>query len=98
MTTFDLTAKEFQAASHLVQACLDNMGGDRPADLEHDEYTWVDLGDLVNRGGTETQAKDEAELARLQERGITPVVVPDDDPDHNPGAETDEDEADLFAA
>jgi hypothetical protein len=27
------------------------MGGDRPADLEHDEYTWVDLGDLVNRGG-----------------------------------------------
>lgn len=31
---------------------------------------------------TETQSKDEAEMQKLKERGITPVAVPDDDPDH----------------
>jgi hypothetical protein len=31
---------------------------------------------------TATQAKDEEEMDKLRERGITPFVVPDDDPDH----------------
>ena len=31
---------------------------------------------------TETQAKDENEMLKLERRGITPVVVPDDDKDH----------------
>jgi len=31
---------------------------------------------------TESQAADEAEMAKLTEKGITPVVVPDDDKDH----------------
>lgn len=33
---------------------------------------------------TETQSRDEAFMKRIEERGLTPVVVPDDDPDHNP--------------
>jgi hypothetical protein len=33
---------------------------------------------------TETQADDKDEMAKLTERGITAVVVPDDDKDHNP--------------
>ncbi len=32
---------------------------------------------------TETQAKDKDEMAKLSDRGITPVEVPDDDEDHN---------------
>lgn len=32
---------------------------------------------------TETQAKDKDEMAKLAERGITPIEVPDDDEDHN---------------
>lgn len=31
---------------------------------------------------TETEAKDELAMAKLRKRGITPVAVPDDDPDH----------------
>jgi hypothetical protein len=41
--------------------------------------------------GTETQAQDAEAMAKLAERGITPVVVPDDDPDHNPAAGRDDD-------
>ena len=48
--TFELTPKELSAARILVQSCLDNMGGKRPADLEQDEYTWVDLNDLMESG------------------------------------------------
>jgi hypothetical protein len=47
MTQFDLTAAEFTAAKHLVQSCLNGMGGDRPADLADDEYTWIDIQDLM---------------------------------------------------
>lgn len=32
---------------------------------------------------TQTQAEDKDEMAALSERSITPVIVPDDDPDHN---------------
>jgi hypothetical protein len=31
---------------------------------------------------TETQSKDAEEMEKLDARGITPVIVPDDDPDH----------------
>ena len=31
----------------------------------------------------ESQAEDKAEMDKLEKRGITPVVVPDDDPDHH---------------
>jgi hypothetical protein len=33
---------------------------------------------------TESQARDVAEMEKLAKRGITPVIVPDNDPDHNP--------------
>lgn len=46
MTTFNLTANELKVARILVQSCLDGMGGSRPSDLEHDEYTWVYAEDL----------------------------------------------------
>ena len=45
--TFDLTQNELAAALVLVNSCLDGMGGKRPSDLEHDEYTWVDAKDLM---------------------------------------------------
>ena len=49
---------------------------------------------------TESQARDAEEMAKLAKRGITPVVVPDDDPDHNPaaGKEDDLDQLELFDA
>jgi hypothetical protein len=40
---------------------------------------------------TETQSKDPDFMADLKRQGMTPVVVPDDDPDHNPkGGENEE--------
>jgi len=47
MKTFSLTEKEMIAARRLVQVCLHNMGGKRPSDLEQDEYTWVDISDIM---------------------------------------------------
>jgi hypothetical protein len=49
---------------------------------------------------TATQARDGEEMARLAKRGITPVVVPDNDPDHNPATdkEDDLDQIELFDA
>ena len=31
---------------------------------------------------TETQAEDVEAMAKLEQRGISPVIVPDNDPDH----------------
>jgi hypothetical protein len=46
---------------------------------------------------TASQAQDEAAMAKLVARDITPVVVPDDDLDHNPAAGADQDDdLDLF--
>ena len=36
---------------------------------------------------TESQSQDEDEMEKLEKRGITPFVVPDDDPDHANGSE-----------
>jgi hypothetical protein len=50
---------------------------------------------------TESQSRDLEAMAKLAERGITPVVVPDSDPDHNPDAdqaEADLDQIELFNA
>lgn len=33
---------------------------------------------------TETQARDHEAMEKLRQAGITPIAVPDDDPDHNP--------------
>lgn len=47
----------------------------------------------VDKIVTETQARDEAEMEKLRKQGITPVAVPDNDPDHQ-GSVYGEDEAD----
>jgi hypothetical protein len=47
---------------------------------------------------TASQSENLAEMDKLRARNITPVVVPDDDPDHNPAAGKDDDldQLDLF--
>lgn len=52
----DLTTNERRAALVLVSECLAGMGGDRPSDLEHDEYTWVDAKMLMAHGWTAPEA------------------------------------------
>lgn len=54
--TYDFTPGELKVAMILVASCLDGMGGKRPADLEHDEFTWIDLGDLISKGYSRFEA------------------------------------------
>ena len=46
------------------------------------------------------QARAAEEMEKLAKRGITPVIVPDNDPDHNPAADKDDDldQIELFDA
>lgn len=68
MTTFDLTQNELKAALVLVKSCLDGMGGKRPADLEHDEYTWVSAKDLMAAGWNKNEAA--GTFGALMEKGL----------------------------
>lgn len=54
--THELTENETKAALVLVGCCLENMGGDRPSDLEYDPYTWVYPEDLINAGWSRHEA------------------------------------------
>lgn len=54
--TFDLTPNELRAALILVKACLKNMGGKRPADLDTDPLTWVTPSDLMEAGYSAKEA------------------------------------------
>lgn len=45
---------------------------------------------------TESMTKDEAEMTKLRESGITPVVVPDSDPDHQGSVYDEEKNGELF--
>ena len=56
MTQFTFTVKEAEAARILVQSCLSAMGGKRPADLEYDEFTWIDIKDLMAKGKSRHEA------------------------------------------
>lgn len=67
-TTFDLTPNELKAALVLVKSCLDGMGGKRPADLEHDEYTWVSAKDLMAAGWNKNGAA--GTFGALMEKGL----------------------------
>ena len=40
---------------------------------------------------TETQSRGAEAMSKLRARGIMPVIVPDNDPDHNPAAGQDDD-------
>jgi hypothetical protein len=53
---FNLTDNELKVAMILVQECLNGMGGSRPSDLEHDEYTWVEPSDLFSYGYSKNEA------------------------------------------
>lgn len=55
-TTFTLTDNELRAARILLQDCLDNMGGERPADLANDPFTWCEARTLVNAGFSRHEA------------------------------------------
>jgi hypothetical protein len=65
----NLTDNELKAALTLVASCLDGMGGNRPADLEHDEYTWIDAGDLMKAGWNKNEAA--GTLGALEAKGFT---------------------------
>ena len=69
--TFQLTENELKAAMVLVKSCLSGMGGKRPADLEHDEYTWVDANDLIKAGWSKHEAA--GTWGALLEKGIVEV-------------------------
>lgn len=68
MTTFNLTQNELAAALVLVKSCLDGMGGKRPADLQHDEYTWVSANDLMAAGWNKNEAT--GTFGALMEKGL----------------------------
>ncbi len=43
---------------------------------------WVFRPTAIEKIVTETESLDEEEMRKLRDRGLTPVVVPDNDPDH----------------
>jgi len=68
MKSFNLTANEYAAARALVASCLNNMGGNRPSDLDNDPFTWIDAGDLISKGWTRHEAA--GTLGALMEKGF----------------------------
>jgi hypothetical protein len=81
----------FLAHPRLIQETDDATG----------ESTWVGgvfrifRPDGVEKIVTETQARDADAMAKLRKAGITPVAVPDDDPDHR-GSVYDDDNEDAL--
>jgi len=51
-----LTDNEFKAAIALLKNCLWSMGGERPACLLIDEFTWCNSSDLVDAGWSKHEA------------------------------------------
>lgn len=64
----NLTANELKAAMILVTECVGGMGGERPSDLENDEYTWVDAKVLKAHGYSAQSAN--ATFGSLKEKGF----------------------------
>lgn len=64
----DLTNNEMKALMIFVTSCLNGMGGQRPSDLEHDEYTWIGLSDLTNAGYNRHEAS--GTMGALEEKGL----------------------------
>jgi hypothetical protein len=78
MMTFDLTPKEMIAARALVASCLANMGGKRPADLDNDTFTWVELEDLMDAGFSRFEAA--GLIGSLIEKGFVGGKMPRNEP------------------
>jgi hypothetical protein len=53
---FNFTQNEKLAALHLVNECLDGMGGERPIHLEDDKYTWTHVQVLTDNGWSKHEA------------------------------------------
>ena len=53
---YNFTQNEKLAALHLVNECLDGMGGDRPLDLEDDTFTWCHVDVLTSQGWSKHEA------------------------------------------
>jgi hypothetical protein len=64
----NLTDNEMKAAIVLVKSCLHGMGGNRPSDLEDDEYTWISARDLMEAGWSAASAN--ATFGALMAKGF----------------------------
>lgn len=82
MKTFDLTENELRAAMVLVADCLDSMGGNRPSDLEYDEFTWQWARTLIDAGWSRFEAA--GTYGSLAEKGFIQLNASD-----NPGGAND---------
>ena len=67
----ELTKNELHALVVLIKSCLYNMGGERPADLESDPYTWVNIYDLVDAGWSKPEAS--GTFSSLDSKGILSI-------------------------
>lgn len=65
---FALTHNEIRAAFILVSSCLAGMGGNRPGNLEDDEYTWIDIQDLMAKGYSRHEAA--GTFSSLDSKGV----------------------------
>lgn len=74
MKAYSLTDKEFTAARAFVASCLNGMGGERPSDLANDEYTWIDLKDLLEAGFSRHEAA--GLMSSLSEKGFIDECEP----------------------
>ena len=64
----NLTDNEIKALMIFVTSCLNGMGGQRPSDLENDEYTWIGLEDLTRAGYNRHEAS--GTMGALVEKGL----------------------------
>jgi len=78
----ELTNKEMFALRHIVANALENIGGETPADLLDDNYSWFDAEDLANRAViTVNQAK--GLIASLTVKGLVGAEESSADSDVN---------------
>ena len=52
-----LTQNQAAAMTALIKSCLGEIGGKTLADLQHDPFTWVNAGDLVDAGWGRKEAE-----------------------------------------
>lgn len=74
---YNFTQNEKLAALHLVDECLDGMGGDRPMDLEYDPFTWCHVEVLTLAGWSKHEAA--GTYGALFEKGAIWIEEPNGD-------------------
>jgi len=65
----ELTDKEHVALMAIAQNGLDGMGGEEPADLHSDNFSWFDNGDLIQLTGM-SKHQCSGLMAALEEKGL----------------------------